>query len=229
MIHVPKTAGTEVSNSIKKIFGNYGNHDHLDMNNYKQRVDSGTWESIFKFSFIRCPRQRMVSTFKQLLSKRYKPGRNFDEYKTFNPENFNKWIINVWFPHVTGNNIKCSDIKMINWIKSNVLHDKPNGFNPNIYRFYLGDNVLSNHSLNLLDFRFCKKEFDAVMLKYQESVVLKKQNLNFKNASLNLNEFNEPKYDNFWTTKSRNIFDKFNFFDIKFYEAFINEKERGLR
>ena len=226
MIHIPKTAGTAISNSIKSAFGNYGNHSHLDIKTYKANISPAMWSPIFKFSFIRCPKERMVSTFKQLVSKRYKKGRDFDEYQTFNPENFNKWIANVWYPHVSGRNIISNDKKMLNWMHKNVLLTKPNGFNPNIYHFYLGDNILLNNNLNLLDFRYCRQEFVSAMKTYQE---INKTSIDINKISSNLNEINQNKYSHFWNKNSIDLFNNFNFLDLKFYEAFINKKERGIK
>jgi len=226
MIHVPKTGGTAVSNAIKIAFGDYGEHRHLDLNYYKSNIAPELWSSIFKFSFIRCPKERMVSTFKQLVEKRYKEGRDFDEYKSCNPHDFNKWLVNVWHPHVSGKAIKSKDKKMITWMNKNVLPTKPSGFNPNIYHFYLGDNILSNNSLNLLDFRYCRQEFVFAMEKYQEK---NKTLINFDRISLILNEANENKYEFFWNKKSQDLFNNFNFLDLKFYETFINEKEREVK
>jgi chondroitin 4-sulfotransferase 11 len=57
-IHIPKCAGT----SILEVFGHTGARDHGRWIDY-QRADPANFSGYFKFSFTRCPVQRLHSTY----------------------------------------------------------------------------------------------------------------------------------------------------------------------
>ncbi len=58
-IHIPKCAGVSVCQSL---FGNLG-PGHLTLRQHQEVLDSRTFDSMFKFSFVRNPWDRLVSAF----------------------------------------------------------------------------------------------------------------------------------------------------------------------
>jgi hypothetical protein len=213
MIHVPKTAGSVTTSLIKKSFNIPGDHPHETSTYYKSIISDEQWLKTFKFCFVRDPAERFVSTFSQLLAKPEK--RSFDEYKKFNEHSFQRWFNDVYYPHIKGDTIKSKDLKLINWMKTNIKKEKPSGFNPDIYDFYLCTGNKKFDFELMLDFNKPKSE----MKKFQRMYV----NTTGNKLELNLEkirDFNSPKYLDFWDSLTLKRFRDLNGKDIKFYNEF---------
>ena len=61
-VHIPRTGGTSVS---KALFGNLSG-SHISIAEYRSIFDNGEFEDYFKFSFVRNPWDRLVSTYQYL-------------------------------------------------------------------------------------------------------------------------------------------------------------------
>lgn len=230
MIHIPKTGGTAASASLKHLFRlpYHSSHSHLNIASYQNNINPIDWNEIFKFSYVRCPKERMVSSYKQLVSK---SKRRFTVYTKFNKFLFNKWLSEILYPHIEGYKIKSNDKAMIEWVKNNIAHDKPSAFNSNIYHFYLGDNILENNDLMLLDFRYPKTEFFEMFISYQKKITLDVEKWIspfYAGASIsNIRSQNKRQYAGMWSKENIEIFNKHNLIDIEFYKEFVNRKENN--
>lgn len=71
-IHIPKTAGISIATSL---FGNYGG-GHFTFRRYQEIFDQSVLNSYYKFSFVRHPVSRLVSTFNFFLAGGFHDGSN---------------------------------------------------------------------------------------------------------------------------------------------------------
>lgn len=97
--HIPKTAGSSIRRTLMGFQFNRPETPqewHENMSDTKKRVPEEEFNQMFKFTFVRNPWERLVSTYNFICSKPIRPGENIPQ-EHYKAVGFKKWLLEEEF------------------------------------------------------------------------------------------------------------------------------------